>query len=101
QLMWPFIRNYGDGTVTQWATGIGDQRNQYWSAFTKQLQNQPTTTTFWFQLCATAEESQNNDDEATAVIAEIRRRVPDAVVYISPLNDWVAPHVCAICGPDG
>ncbi|HEY7401297.1 MAG TPA: hypothetical protein VH989_10435 [Actinomycetota bacterium] len=101
RLMWPFIRNYGGGTVTQWATGIGESRNQYWSAFTKQLQNQPTTHTFWFQLCATAEESQNNDDEAIAVIEEIRARVPDAVVYISPLNDWVAPHVCAICGPDG
>jgi hypothetical protein len=36
QLMWPFIRNYGGGTVTQWATGIGQSRNQYWSAFTKQ-----------------------------------------------------------------
>jgi hypothetical protein len=99
-LFWPFIRNYGGGTVTQWADGIDQKSNQYWSAFTKQQQQQPAHT-FWLQLCATATEDQDNDDEALAIIAEIRRRVPDAVVYISPLNDWAAPHVCSICGPDG
>jgi hypothetical protein len=100
QLMWPFIRNYGGGTVTRWASGIGKKRNQYWAAFTKQEDHLPAHI-FWLQLCARSTEDQDNDEGVLAIIAEIRRRVPDAVVYISALNDWVAPHVCAICGPDG
>jgi hypothetical protein len=99
--MWPYIRNYGGGTVTQWATGIGQKSNQYWSAFTKQFQNSPAQV-FWLQLCARVDENQDDAaDQALAIIAEIHRFAPDAVIYVSALNDWVAPHVCAICGPQG
>lgn len=95
--MWPFIRNYGGGTVTVWANEIGTN-GQHWSAFTKQQQANPSTT-FWFQLCRLASENgQPIVAQAQAVIAEIRRRVPGATVYVSALNDWVAPHVCPICG---
>jgi hypothetical protein len=97
---WPLLRDYGGGSVTQWAEGIGGPANRFWSAFTRQQEQTPAHV-FWLQLCPIATENQDNDDEALAIVAEIRRRVPDAVVYISALNDWVAPHVCAICGAQG
>lgn len=100
QLLWPGIGDYAGGSVTRWAAGIGDDLNPLWAAFTRNVQSQPTST-FWLQLCVGADENQDNDDEAIAIIKEIHRRVPDAVVYVSPMNDWVAPHVCRICGPDG
>jgi hypothetical protein len=97
-LMWPFIRNYGSGTTTTWAANIGGASDEWWAAFTRQQGITPAGT-FWFQLCPRAAEDQDNDDEARAVIAEIRNQVPGAVVYVSALNTFEVP--CSIAGPQG
>jgi hypothetical protein len=96
--MWPFIRNYGGGTIHVWASEIATG-GQHWSAFTRQLQLQPVSV-FWFQLCPREDElGGDNLGDAEAVIAELQRRVPDATIYVSALNDFEEP--CPICGPDG
>lgn len=94
-VMWPFIRNYGGGTIHQWA--VGTQSSQYWQAFTRQQQLSPATT-FWLSLCARVGES-NYFNDAEAVVAGIRSRVPNAVIYVSALNDFT--ETCPICGPNG
>ena len=35
------------------------------------------------------------------IIAQIRRLVPDARIYVSALNGFVPPHVCEETGADG
>lgn len=97
--MWGFIRNYGGGTVEVWKNEIATN-GQHWKAFDRNQLLDPATD-FWFQLCARSNENQNTDASARLVIAEILRRVPGARVWVSPLNGFVAPHVCSIAGING
>jgi hypothetical protein len=101
QAMWPFIRNYGGGTLRTWSQNIGGASDQWWSSFIKQQALMPANT-FWFQMCSKAADVNDNEiEQAKAIIAEIKTRVPGATVFVSALNEFVAPHVCFLCGENG
>lgn len=93
---WPGMR-YGGGTIQTWAAG------QKWSDFDTALRRYPTTT-FWFQLCEVYRDHISGADslaKAITVINDIRARAPAATIYVSAVNDYVAPHVSPKLGPDG
>jgi hypothetical protein len=98
---WEPIREYTSGVIKAWSDGVGDPSNSYWQAFDAHQRDKPATV-FWFQMCAHPETSdQENHDDAVTIIDEIHRRVPDATVFVSAVNGYVAPHACSLLGADG
>lgn len=97
---WPVNRGrYSGGTVARWAETPGD--NPYFRGFNSNLRAQPTST-FWWQLCTHPEPTdEENYMYARTVLDELRARVPDAAVYVSSQNGYIAPHACDASGPDG
>ncbi|MGH9275312.1 MAG: hypothetical protein ACRDZU_11760 [Acidimicrobiales bacterium] len=94
--MWEGIHAYGSGTIEAWS----DFESSYWSAFSRAQARRPAKV-FWLQLCAYADTSDaTNEAAATAVIAHIKALAPGAVIYVSPINGYVA-HVCAQLGANG
>lgn len=98
---WPSFDTYGGATINRWATDLRNPASVLWFTFRQTLAEDPTNVV-WVQLCsfATTGEEQTYT-AAAAVIEEVMRLVPDAVVYVSPLNGYVAPHVCSMTGPNG
>lgn len=98
---WPAIHEYSGGTVVAWAKAIGPRVGAYWVAFNDNLRLAPTKVV-WFQFCVHPTDSeQANYDGALAVIAEVQRLIPGVTIYVSPINGYVAPHVCDLLGPEG
>ena len=95
-------RDYGAGTIYRWASDIPDgSASRLWDSFGKAQTSAPASE-IWLNLC---EKQDNNHSKAyssaSAVIAEIRRRVGDVPIHVSAMNDYVAPHVCSISGTEG
>lgn len=100
--------SYGGGGVSLWGD-IFDITSQYWSWFEDSLANYQSTSVIWWQLCA-LDDKDGTDEEllenARAVRDEIKRRVPEATIYVSAQpsysdpNSSVAP-VCRIAGAKG
>lgn len=95
---WPSVHSaYGAASVSLWA----DPASRYWAAFDNVLAQFPDTTTIWWQLCTSAANLTDNFDAAQDVVSEIRRRIPDATVFVSAQHDYTDGHVCPITGADG
>lgn len=98
-------RSYGGGTVTVWASGIGaGNSNKYWGAFDSLYVgnvSRGATTVVWFELL-----SHGNEDYTTvynaaiSVLAEIRKRIPGVIIYVSGMNGYVQPQICSGVTPE-
>jgi hypothetical protein len=98
---WPIIGEYKGGTVLNWSGEIGNPSSVYWSQFKSHLAETPTKI-LWFQFCSHPDETEEAVyTGAVAILAEVQRLDPGATVYVSPINGFVAPHVCDLTGPDG
>ena len=94
--MWPVTR-MGGGTIQEWATG------QDWDQF-DQIQARYPASTFWFELCELGKDHVSEAESyatAAQVIQMLETRVPGATVYVSAINDYVAPHACGKLGASG
>jgi hypothetical protein len=90
---------YGGGHVAAWSE-ISDG-SQYWKAFRGGLAAQPPKA-IWWELCASQRfSSMETIANATAVYDEIKKRAPNAVIYISSMMGYTGGHVCGIAGAEG
>lgn len=97
--LWPAEGvSYGGGSVSRWARTIGQQSGQ-WRDFEGALEANPGTRGLWVQLC-TAGTSGDDQAAATALLDELRRRVPDVPIWVSAQPDYVG-HECRIAGARG
>ncbi|MGZ8184383.1 MAG: thrombospondin type 3 repeat-containing protein [Methylobacter sp.] len=101
--LWPDAEGvYGGGGVTEWASALNDS-SRYWFWFQETLNDHPETSMVWWQLCTSADEEGSDQqllEDARAIRDEIRRRAPNATIYVSSQPDY-ADQVCKIAGPDG
>ncbi|MGZ8158353.1 MAG: fibronectin type III domain-containing protein [Methylobacter sp.] len=96
--VWNPVPVIGGGGIKQWS----DFSSAYWKEFDKAQTAQPTTV-FWWMLCA-LENSKDSEtyDNALAVVDEIKRRVPGAIVYVSAQPAYnPSSHECVIAGTGG
>jgi hypothetical protein len=95
-------RDYGAGTIYRWANDIPDgSASRLWDSFGKAQTADPAAEV-WLNLCEKADNNHGKAySSATAVVDEIRRRLGDVPIYVSGMNDYVAPHVCSISGTEG
>jgi hypothetical protein len=90
----PFADYWGNDIV-KWADVEGQGRSP-WAAFDSELTANPATTAVWFQVCVRAE-TPGSTATVDAIASEIRRRLPLATIYASPLDDTPS---CMIGDPD-
>src|SRR2546423_9723277 len=91
---------YGGGTLVAWTEN--NLNNTYWSQFELLLSQHPDTTRIWWSLCThpTDTDAQNRQ-AAAAILAKVQQLVPNAVIYVSAINGYVASHVCSLLGAAG
>lgn len=98
---WPANNVYGGGTAITWASNMGPS-SPYWNAFDSMNKDRTGTKSLWFQVCVSSRESyQDSLTAAMSVIAEAKKRVPGATVYVSGLSVYVPPDFCTISGDSG
>ena len=100
--LWPTQSTiYGGGSIGAWANSLTNQ-SKWWGAFNTTLTARPTTV-FWFELCTSLNQTPTLDTYAgaTTVLTELRRRVPNATVYVSAQPSYTNGHVCGIAGATG
>lgn len=91
---------YGGGTLVAWAAN--HLQNTYWSQFQQLLSQHPSTTRIWWSLCTHPTDTDAQDFQAAlAIVAKIHQLVPNALIYVSAINGYVAPHVCSLLGSRG
>lgn len=96
--LWPAIGPYGGGVIKTWQDQIGDPHSEKWNAFNAEQAAHPAQIV-WVSICAYSGHSEDDIYNATVdVINEVKRIIPGVTVYASPINDWVAPHVCSKTG---
>jgi hypothetical protein len=54
----------------------------------------------WVMMCLRANDVHDPNILLTEVVDQIRSRDPDIPVYVSPINEYGAGHVCSRVGPD-
>ena len=94
--MWPNLR-YGGGTIQSWASGVN------WRSFDMAQARYPAAVV-WFQLCELGRDHISGEaslQTALVVIDGIRARIPGVAIYVSAINDYVAPHVAPKLGVNG
>ena len=97
--MWDYERRYGSGTILDWSKNV-DEGSKYWNVFDELLEKYPNTKTIWWELCIMDEDRTTNYEHANIVLNEIRKRIPDVVIYVSALADYT-DGVCSITGTWG
>ncbi len=99
--MWPYERRYGSGTVRDWARDV-EADSKYWEVFDELLQEYPQTRVIWWQLCIpdNTNERSTNIEHTEIVLQQIRKRIPGAIIYVSPLADYTE-GICPITGTWG
>lgn len=80
----PFA-DYWGSDIVEWADVDGQGRSP-WAAFDAELAANPATTAVWFQVCVRAE-TPGSTATVDTIVSEIRRRLPQATIYASPLDD--------------
>ncbi|MBA3758108.1 hypothetical protein H0X10_00545 [Candidatus Saccharibacteria bacterium] len=91
---------YGGGTIDKWADGINTQSetNKYWQSFDGLYQTSKSrgaTKVVWVQLLGRGEQTDDEYyDDALAVIDEVKRRIPEAAMYVSAMNDYNPTTTC-------
>jgi len=96
--MWDYERHYGSGTILDWSKNVDDSK--YWNVFDKLLKKYPNTKTIWWQLCIMDNNRATSVEHADIVLNEIRKRIPNVVIYVSALADYT-DGVCSITGTFG
>lgn len=94
--MWSYDKRYDAGAVLDWARDA-ETGNRYWDVFDELLEENPGTKTIWWQLCIRGDEKETNYEHTASILEAIRKRIPDAVVYVSPLPPYTE-GVCEITG---
>lgn len=97
---WPVI-SYGGGTITAWSQDLSSN-SRYWSGFQSTFKLYPKTKIIWWELC-TAEKTRDTDNYKNAIIVlnEIKRKLPQAIIYVSAQPDYTNNHICQIAGEGG
>ena len=99
-LFWPVQEGYSGGGVGKWAGDLGSN-SVYWNAFQGAYDLAPAKA-IWWQLCALDSDSANETLSAVQkVYDEIKRRAPEAIVFISAQPAYTNGHVCSIAGSTG
>ena len=100
--LWDFdeaeLHEYDGGAVIDWSKGA-ESGNKFWKTFDRYLENRPKTKAVFWQLCIRKEEPTPYE-EALPVLEGIRKRIPDVIVYVSPLPPYT-DGVCEITGIAG
>jgi len=97
--LWPVYEGMGSGEISVWAQELQGQPPAHWSVFDHALALDPAHT-FWIQACfMTSEIAPDNVQQGEAVVAHIRELVPNAKVYVSPMNTWDPPDICGKADP--
>ena len=99
--MWPANAPYGGGSLGRWAHDLDADRSRYWNGFDDVLADHPDTTVVWFSLCTIRGGAADNTDVAAEILAEVRERLPDAVVYVSAQPAYSGGHLCELAGETG
>src|SRR3989344_4684006 len=97
--MWDYQRRYGSGTILDWSRNL-DEGSKYWDVFDELLEKYPNTKTIWWELCIMDEDRATSYEHTSIILNEIRKRIPDAVIYVSALADYT-DGVCSITGTFG
>ena len=97
--MWDYERRYGSGTILDWSRNLEDG-SKYWDVFDELLKKYPETKSIWWQLCIMDEDKATSYEHASIILNEIRKRIPDAAIYVSALADYTE-GVCSITGTWG
>jgi len=88
--------NTGGGSLDQWA----NPTSGFWSLFDQQVQRYGQPSKVWIQICERAARPLSSSDVQEA-ISNLRQHAPSATFYISPLNSYSPPGICALTGPNG
>ena len=89
--VWDLLQGYGGGDIAEWSRTIPN--GGYWSRLETNIASNPPATAVWWQIYDLARDNGTFAD-SDAVLAEIRRRLPGAIVYVSPLADFERPGAC-------
>ncbi len=84
-------QGYGGGDIAEWSRTIPN--GGYWSRLESNIAGNQPATAVWWQICDLAMDNGTFAD-GDAVLAEIRRRLPGATVFVSPLADFERPETC-------
>ena len=96
--MWDSQRRYGSGTIIDWSKDVNDSK--YWKVFDEMLAQYPHTNTIWWELCIMDEDRTTSYEHAAIILNEVRKRIPDVVIYVSSLADYTE-GICEITGTFG
>lgn len=97
--MWSYEKRYDSGSVVEWAKNA-EEGNKYWDVFDELLREHPETKTIWFELCIPDSERGTSEYHTEIVLNEIRKRIPEAKIYVSALADYTG-GICKITGTWG
>ncbi|MEK6900259.1 MAG: hypothetical protein AABX05_03990, partial [Nanoarchaeota archaeon] len=97
--MWDYERRYGSGTVLDWSKDL-DEESRYWEVFDQLLKKHPQTKNIWWQFCIMDEDKTTSYEHASAILNQVRQRIPGAVIYVSSLPPYTE-GVCSITGTFG
>lgn len=97
--MWSYDKRYDSGSVREWAIDA-EKRKTYWKVFDELLAENPKTDAIWFELCIPDSERDTSYGHAETVLNGVRKRIPEAKIYVSALADYT-DGVCKITGTWG
>ena len=89
--VWNLLQGYGGGDIAEWSRTIPS--GDYWSRLERNIAGNQPANAVWWQVCDLAMDNGTLAD-SEAVLVEIRRRLPGATVYVSPLADFERPETC-------
>ncbi|HLC74767.1 MAG TPA: SGNH/GDSL hydrolase family protein [Candidatus Nanoarchaeia archaeon] len=92
------MHDMDSGSVMEW-TRNGPSRD-FWKTFDNYLTQNPQTSKVWWQLCIPRDQADITTEEAAPIIEQLRKRIPNVQIYVSPLSDF-PDHPCEITGIEG
>ena len=89
------MHDMDSGSIAEWANNP-----HFWEVFDRYLTQNPQTTKVWWQLCIPQDQSDVSSDKVFPIIQQLRQRIPNVQIYVSPLSDF-PDHPCEITGVEG
>lgn len=89
--VWELFQGYGGGDVSDWARDVPN--GDYWNRFDVNVDSNPDAGIIWWQLC-TLLSRPGTEADVDAIAAEIKRRIPGVVIYVTPLAEFEKPETC-------
>ncbi len=87
--LWPYYNT--DGMADEW----GNPGASIWGSFDANVSQYGKPKAVWVQVC------MFSYDSVKKAITNIKARIPEAKIYISPLNSYDPPELCAMIGSRG